>query len=279
MMYHRVLRHPDSPYDVTPRSFLHDLERLYRDGYRPVRAVDLVTRHIDLPAGRSPVVLTFDDSSREQFSYTSDGKVDRHSAIGMLLSFAASHPGFRPVATMYVNRLPFATSEGPKILRFLFNRGFELGNHTFSHADLSTLTRSGVQREMALGERVITSAVPEAQVQTMALPLGVWPHRHSLVVRGAWHGIRYRNLGVMLVGAGPSPSPYSKAFDPLGVPRIRPLRWNGKAPNYGSEFWFDYLRAHPEERYVSDGDPAVVSYPKRLSGDIDKRFARRSNRY
>lgn len=279
LMYHRILPHPESDYDRSPSAFLADLRRLYREGYRPIRAVDLVRGEIDVPLGKSPVVLTFDDASREQFSYTSGKKVDPHSAVGLLLDFSAHHPGFRPVATMYVNQFPFGTSRGPEILRDLYRRGFELGNHTLTHADLSSLSAKGVRRELALGKKVITSAVPRAEVATMALPLGVWPKPHKLAYQGVWHRIQYRHQGVFLVGAGPSPSPYSRSFEPLAIPRIKPLAQTGKTPNYGLEFWLDYLKDHSGERYISDGDPTVISYPKRLRKGSSKRNRARSNPY
>jgi peptidoglycan/xylan/chitin deacetylase (PgdA/CDA1 family) len=173
---------------------------------------------------------------------------------------------------MYVNALPFGSAEGPAMLRDLAARGFELGNHTASHADLSSLSARGVKRELVLGKRVITGAVPKAEVRTMALPLGQKPDDPHLASNGSWGGTSYRHLAVMLVGAEPAPSPFSSLWKPRAVPRIRSSSWNGKAPNYGSEFWLDQLRAHPEDRYVSDGDPGVVSFPKALRRQLAARF-------
>jgi peptidoglycan/xylan/chitin deacetylase (PgdA/CDA1 family) len=268
LMYHRVVRKPSSSFDRSPAQFLADLRRLYREGYRPVRAIDLVRGRIDVQAGKSPVVLTFDDSSREQAALRPDGRIDPHSAVGLLLSFARSHRGFRPVATMFVNALPFGTTDGPRILRMLHARGFELGNHTYSHADLSGLSASEVRKELARGSRAIRGAVPEARVRTLALPLGEWPQQKRLASGGSWHGIGYRHLGVFLVGAGPAPSPFSKDWLPQAIPRIQPLAWNGGPPNYGSGFWLDHLRRHPEDRYVSDGDPGTVTFRRSLRHDL-----------
>ena len=275
LMYHRILRNPVSEYDRTPRAFLAELRRLFREGYRPIRAVDLARGKIAVPAGKTPVVLTFDDSSPEQFGYRADGSVDRRTALGLLLRFSKAHLGFRPIATLYVNERPFGSPRGDAMLRDLAGRGFELGNHTATHADLSALSPKGVQRELVRGEQVITRAVPSAEVLTMALPLGAKPRDGGLALRGSWNGKSYRHLGVMLVGAEPAPSPFSKSFRSGAIPRIRTSSWNEKAPNYGSEFWLDFLRKHPRERYVSDGDPRAVSFPRRLRAQLARRIALR----
>jgi hypothetical protein len=70
LMYHKVLDSGGSEYDLTPEQFRGELQYLYDTGYRPIRTIDLVRGEIDIPAGTSPVVLTFDDSTREQFSVT-----------------------------------------------------------------------------------------------------------------------------------------------------------------------------------------------------------------
>src|SRR5689334_1757587 len=43
-------------------NFRHDLERLYKEGYRPISMKEYLDNRIDLPAGMSPVLLTFDDA-------------------------------------------------------------------------------------------------------------------------------------------------------------------------------------------------------------------------
>jgi peptidoglycan/xylan/chitin deacetylase (PgdA/CDA1 family) len=165
------------------------------------------------------------------------------------------------------------------MLRDLYKRGFELGNHTATHADLGALSKAGVRKELAQGKKVITSAVPAARVQTLALPLGVWPRKHRWAIAGSWHGIGYRHLGVFLVGAAPAPSPFSRAFDPFAIPRVRTSPQKGKTPNYGSTFWLDQLRRHPEERFISDGDPGTVSFPRSERSELNGRYVDAANPY
>jgi peptidoglycan/xylan/chitin deacetylase (PgdA/CDA1 family) len=279
IMFHRVTPKPASDYDLTPREFKGQLRDLYRFGYRPVSASELVTGQIDVPAGKSPVVLTFDDSSTEQFALRPDGSVDPHTAVGMLLAFSRSHRGFRPRATFFVISSLFGGSaDGPRLLASLARLGFDLGDHTYDHANLGGLDETGVQKEVVLGARLIHAAVPGAKIETLALPYGVYPVPHTLALRGSWDGERYQYSGVFEVGAGPAPSPYSIDFDPLAVPRIRAAPWRG-AEDLGSGYWLRYLDEHRDQRFISDGDPNRISFPSVLAGAVAEKYRSRANPY
>jgi hypothetical protein len=215
-------------------------------------------------------VLTFDDSTKEQFFYGPDGKIKPDTALGIMLAFQRKHPDFKLAGTFYPNREPFAgVAEGPAMLRYLVAHGFELGNHTYDHIPFNQLDATGVQKELVKGKRVITSAVPGYKVATMALPLGVMPKPASLAVSGSWDGESYHHAGVFLVGADPSPSPFSTKFDPLAIPRIRTSPYTGK-DDFGSGFWLRILQQQPGRRYISDGDPNKISFPRKLEGQLAK---------
>jgi hypothetical protein len=94
LMYHRVLPGGGGEYDRTPEDFRAELEYLYENDYRPIRTIDLVRGEIDVPAGTTPVVLTFDDSTVEQLAFDDDGEIARDTAVGILLAFAEGHPDF-----------------------------------------------------------------------------------------------------------------------------------------------------------------------------------------
>lgn len=278
LMFHRVVQR-GGEYDLTPKDFRRQLQLLSDSGYVPIRAEDFVSGHIDVPAGKTPVVLTFDDSSREQFSYLPDGTIDPKTALGILLRFSAKHPAFPATGTFFVIRYPWGgTPNGSQMLGNLFERGFELGNHTLDHVNLSQLSPDEVQREIVLGQQLITDAAPSAQVRTLALPYGIYPSPHELAIKGSWDGQSYRYQGVFEVGAGPAPSPYGTAFDPLAIPRIRasPSR---KEADLASGYWLRYLLLHPDQRYISDGDPSTVTVPKVLAGGVAPKFRGRVRTY
>lgn len=279
IMHHRTLEGGGGEYDRSPEEFKAELARLYDGGYRPVRTVDVVRGTLDVPAGTTPVVLTFDDSSSEQFALTPDGEVDPNTAIGMLVDFAEQHDDFDAVASVYINAGPFGVADTEPLLTWLHEHGFELGNHTQRHANLAQLSNEEARRELAFGARVITDHVPEAEVVTLSLPLGIWPDPRDVAYAGEYEGDEYHHEGVLLVGAGPAPSPFSAEFDPLAIPRIRSSPWDGGEPNFGSDFWLDWFDDNPDRRYVSDGDPSHVSFPAALADDIAPDHADSSNPY
>jgi hypothetical protein len=57
-----------------------------------------------------------------------------------------------------------------------------------------------------------------------------------------------------MVAGGAAPSPYSRSFDPVRLPRIQ-------ATERELAYWFNYFDKHPTERFVSDGDPDSVTVP------------------
>src|SRR5438067_3161216 len=67
LMFHQLVAHPQSRYDQTPAQLKAELNQLAADNYVPITASDFVTGNIDVPAGKHPVVLTFDDSTTSQF--------------------------------------------------------------------------------------------------------------------------------------------------------------------------------------------------------------------
>ena len=269
LMYHQVVASPRGAYDQTPAQFRAELVSLYRSGYRTITAADLVAGRVGVAAGRSPMVLTFDDSSASQYGELPGGRVDPASAVGILLDVARRYGEPHPVATFYVNAAPFAGKN--RYLASLVKLGMELGDHTATHANLRQLDPAGVQRELAQGLAVITKAVPGARVTTMALPFGAHPHDRALAARGAG----YRFAGVLLVGAGPAKSPYSRGFDAFDVPRIRSgLRTGDQL--FTSTYWLPRLL---KTRFISDGDPDVISFPKAKAGLLDPRLRGRARAY
>lgn len=269
LMYHQLIARPKGDYDQTPQQFKAELVALYRAGYRTITAADLVAGRVAVPAGRSPMVLTFDDSTVSQYGELPGGRVDPSTAVGILLDVARRFGESHPVATFYVNAAPFGGHDG--YLADLARLGMELGDHTATHANLGQLDSAGVQRELAGGLAVIRQAAPGAAVTTMALPFGVHPKDRALAYRGA--GYRFR--AVLLVGAAPARSPYSKGFDALAVPRIRSGNRTAD-PAFTSTYWLPRLNA---TRFVSDGDPDVISFPRAEAGRLDPRFRDRARPY
>ncbi|WP_410663517.1 polysaccharide deacetylase family protein [Amycolatopsis sp. lyj-84] len=255
LMYHRLVERPRSVYDRTPADFAAELERLAAEDYVPVTTADLVSRRLDLPAGAHPVVLTFDDGDPSVFALTPEGQPAPGTAVRILLDVAAAHPRFRPVASLYVNERPFGGDE--RALRWLSDHHFEIGNHTARHTNLRRADEAAASEAIAEGDGLIRRALPGYEPSTLALPYGAQPRREELALQGP--GYTYR--GALLVGAGPAPSPCSRAFEPAAIPRIR-SQSTGPESEYGSAHWLDQLGSPAGHRYTSDGDPKTVSYPR-----------------
>ena len=149
------------------------------------------------------------------------------------------------------------------MLRWLTAHGFELGNHTRDHVALDTLDDEGVQQQLVLGADVIQRAVPGYRIRSVALPLGAMPRRARLASRGSWNGRRYGPYAVLLVGANPAASPYSRDFTPAAIPRIRTSHadWDGST-DYAAGYWLRELR-EPGRRFVSDANTRPGQLPAR----------------
>jgi peptidoglycan/xylan/chitin deacetylase (PgdA/CDA1 family) len=277
VMHHQIRPDRVGEYDQTPKEFRAELELLWKRGYAPIAVSDLIDGRIDIPAGTSPVVLTFDDATTEQLALRPDGTPKPDTAVGILLEFARTHPGFEPAGTFYVNREPFGSADaGRRLLPWLVEHGFELGNHTHDHTPLRGLSATEVQRELVRGAGVIHAALPGYRIRSLALPMGSLPDDARLAVRGSWDGRGYGPYGVLLVGAQPAASPYSTDFDPGAIPRIRTSHagWKGEA-DFAFAYWMTELARNPRTRYVSDGDPDTIAVREDELARVKPRFRSR----
>ncbi len=245
-------------------NFRRDLETLYAGGFRPIGVKDFVDGKIDLPAGRKPMILTFDDSSPGQMRYIAESgspRIDPQCAVGMLLEFHEKHPDFALKAIFFVlpeakqpHKLFGQPEYEKKKLNELVSLGFEIGNHTYWHANLAKYPGTVVQKQLALAQDAVARMVPGYRLEALSLPLGEWPRDPALALSGSYKGIEYRHKAVFLVSGGPALSPFDSKCQFTRLPRIQVT---------GNELqhWLKYLGAHPEEVFVSDGDPARITCP------------------
>jgi peptidoglycan/xylan/chitin deacetylase (PgdA/CDA1 family) len=259
--YHKI-DYPEERWTRTPENFLRDLERLYAGGYRLMALNDLIDGRITVPAGTTPVVLTFDDSSPGQFRYLErdqTAEIDPKSGIGVLEAFIREHPDFGRAATFYVlpgasrpNRLFDQPAHERRKLQYLISRGYEIGNHTLWHANLGKYDERIVREQVAEAQVWIQRHVPDYRPRTLALPHGVYPKDVAWVLNGTVKGAAYRHDAILMVAGGAAPSPFSRAFDPIHLPRIQ-------AVERDLTTWLTYFERHPDDRFVSDGDASTVT--------------------
>ncbi|HMH49760.1 MAG TPA: polysaccharide deacetylase family protein [Candidatus Acidoferrum sp.] len=261
--YHKI-DYPEHRWTRTPENFRRDLETLYARGYRLVNLNDVLDARIAIPAGTTPVVLTFDDSSPGQFRYvqrTGAVEIDPKSGLGVLEAFIAQRPDFGRAATFYVlpgasrpNRLFDQPEYEARKLQYLVTRGYEIGNHTLWHANLGKYDEPTVRGQIAGAQQWIQRHVPDYRIRTLALPHGVYPRHVAWALRGEAKGVAYRHDAILMVAGGAAPSPFARGFDPTRLPRIQ-------AVDQDLGYWLAYFEKNPGERFVSDGDPATVTIP------------------
>ncbi|NLZ33157.1 MAG: polysaccharide deacetylase family protein [Firmicutes bacterium] len=272
LMYHEI-GEPEDVWCRTPDNFRKDLEALYEAGYRLISMNDLLDGHIDVPAGCSPVVLTFDDGNAGQFRYIEkDGRlvIDPDCAVAILEEFYAAHPDFGLAATFYIYYdNPFRQQEYvQQKLQYLVEIGFEIGSHCYTHGVLSRLSPEEARRELGMHVKRTQEYLPGYIVRSLALPKGERPKDISYVIEGSYEGTPYRHEGILLVGAEPAPSPFTVKFDPSALPRVRASEID--VEGYGLYDWLERLQNNPQLRYVSDGDPNTVVVPEELAEQIDR---------
>jgi len=271
LMYHDISQ-KESEWSRSYDNFGKDLQTLYDNGYCLVGLKDFLQRRMDVPAGKSPVIITFDDGLQGQFNYIEkEGKqiIDPNSAVGILEDFAQSHPDFGKKATFYVYYpVPFRQKELIKQkLNYLISNGMEIGNHTYTHANLSKLTPEMIQKELALNVKATQGYVEGYSVDSLGLPYGASSkNTYDLLKQGSFEGTSYKNNAILLVGANPAYSPWDSRFDPYRLPRVR-----GSSPYF--EQWIKYFEDHPGEKYISDGNPDVISFPKELEDRFNENAA------
>jgi peptidoglycan/xylan/chitin deacetylase (PgdA/CDA1 family) len=261
--YHRIA-YPEQRYQRSPDNFRTDLQRLYERGYYPANFFEMLLGFPDVPAGKKPVVLTFDDSDMTQFYVLSDNTIDSDSAVGILLQFHNQHPVDWPTrATFFLladdtndHYRIFGQSEWakPKV-QMLVNLGMEVGSHTVSHTDLSVATAERIYWELAISQHVIEKIVPGYEVQSLSVPYGGFPFTLEFLKEGQWGNYSYTYAGNVAAWGGPGVSPFDSAFDPYNVSRLEVI---GSAFDY----WLAYFDEHPHEYYVSDGDPGRFTVPQ-----------------
>lgn len=245
--YH-LIGESEERWQRTPANFRADLERLWSQGYYPVNLRDLVVGKLSMvPAGKRPVVLTFDDSSIEQFRLLPDGTVDPTTAVGIMLDFHQAHPADWPMrATFFVlqdvdvpERVFFGQPElVQQKLQMLVDWGMEVGSHTVSHANLSEISEDKVRWQLAMSQAKLEELLPGYEVVSLSLPFGLYPADESLLRQGEYEGLSYSYAAAVEVSGGLAPSPHSPAFDPYHIPRVQAIqeeldRWLDKANQPG----------------------------------------------
>jgi peptidoglycan/xylan/chitin deacetylase (PgdA/CDA1 family) len=275
IMYHGIIDLP--PYHVTEEQFLEQLQYMYDHKYRPISVRDYIDNNINIEAGYTPIVFTFDDGLSSTFSLIEkDGNLvpKPGTAIEILERFSESHPGFDSKAGLYINGQKIFEGAGTveERIKWLVDNGYDVGNHTVSHDKtqmLSKLDSRQIMKNIGIVDQIIKNAVPGYKVDSLAYTFGNRPVKalRNLVLDGEYNNIKYNYSVAFKEGASALYyPPLHIKFDPLNVARARGSK--GEIQDMG--WFFDYYEQHPEKKYISDGNPHRISILEKDEDSVNK---------
>jgi peptidoglycan/xylan/chitin deacetylase (PgdA/CDA1 family) len=268
--YHQ-LGSPPEQFMREPDQFRNDLQWLYDHNFHVVSLRSFLDETMDVPAGKRPVILSFDDSPVNQFRLTplDNGQyaADPNCAIGILETFFGAHPDFGRggVFAILPQQLfnwpsePEQNDYGAVKVTWMIANGYELANHSYDHVDLSTLTPDQVAYELCAWNDWVQTIAPGVQVDAVTLPYGMYPSGgDDTAIRGSdYNGQHYSWRCALEIGANPATSPISTQYDPYALARIQ-------AFDDELNKWFGMFESDPGILYVSDGNPNTVTVPNDL---------------
>ena len=276
MMYHGIknMKNSDTSntggnvdkdgYTRTVEAFRNDLETYYQKGYRMIKLSDYVEGKVDVEYGKSPIILTFDDGNDNNIKVTgldNNGNIiiDPNSAVGVLEEFKKKYPDYNVTAIFFVTSALFNQPEyNEKIIKWLVDNNYEVGNHTKGHNNLSKTSTAETEEVVGYVYNQLENIIGDKYSKIVALPFGspyLKTHaNYSHVLKGTYNGKEYETKAALRVGWEPEISPFDKEFDKTFLKRCRAYDNNGV--DFDIEMVFRML---DKSRYISDGNINTIT--------------------
>lgn len=271
MMYHGIKNMKNSETDYTggnvdrdgytrtSEAFRNDLELYYSKGYRMIKLSDYINGDIDVEYGKSPIILTFDDGNENNIKVTGlDSKgniiIDPNSAVGILEEYKKKYPDYNVTAIFFVTNALFNQPDyNEKILNWLVDNGYEVGNHTKGHDNFTKINIDKTQEVVGYMYNKLESVLGDKYSKIIALPFGSPYNKnhdnYKYIINGSYNGVKYETVAALRVGWEPEVSPFHKNFDKTFLKRCRAY------DNNGVDFDIEMtLRILDKNRYISDGN-------------------------
>jgi hypothetical protein len=255
LQYQRIAE-PEGKGQRTPANLRADLEQLLAAGYYPVDLRDLTENRLrSVPAGKRPIVLTFDGSTEDQFRLLPNGSVDPNTAVGVLKIFHDAHGVNWPLrATFCVSPFSEEAGQGPfgaqelsaQKLSLLTQWGFEVAAGLQGRGNLSKLSAEDARRELAALPTRLREWLPGSEITSLCLMDSGLPKDASVLAGGESAGESYAFTAATGTVRGLAPSPRSSKFDPYRIPRVQATQANIDR--------FLKLANQPAAYYVSPGE-------------------------
>jgi len=259
LMYHHISEKLDTIYNVPPDSFRKQLEQFYEAGFVLISLSSYYDDDFLVPAGRMPLILTFDDGHGNNFRFLDDGSIDPDCAIGVIEEFGREHPDFGHTATIFFNAgehvIPFRVrSTAAEKLNWMFDNDYEVGNHTTDHVNLKNCDAYQVRRQVGLCQAALIKYAPrlEGEIRFFAYPYGATPQDQesfAALKSGSFNGTSWTMDLCMKAWEGPAPSPADATFWALryAIPRIE-MHTQRTTNGYGAADVINW-----GSLYISDG--------------------------
>lgn len=280
LMYHAFVFNEANTDDwtITFDQFRKQLDWLVANDFVMVGMSSIISRDFDVPAGKKPVVLTFDDASGGQFRMQAadDGGVELNpdTAVGILEEYKKKYPAFGGPALLAVvpaNCFDFPDDDPSTCeqrLEWLVDHGYEVGNHTMTHQDLTDVSIDEFKDQVFGTARWFNERIggPNNLSDVLVLPFGAYPAQdnfRALLFDGFWlDGEYFVPSLVVEVGGGPTRSPFH-------------IEWKTNIWRYNTEpsvfwDWADVIESGEVELFVSDGDASVVTVPEGWETSLDQ---------
>jgi len=275
IMYHAFTTNPKylDEWTLTLDQFREQLDWYREHDFVMVGVQSMIDGRFDVPAGKKPIILTFDDASMGQFGLQKapDGgwAVKPNTAVAVLEEYRAKYPEFAgPAFFGILSWNCFASDDDPSTceerLNWLVDNGYEVGNHTWDHVDMTDVADEFFTNSIASMIDWINERIPEGPgnlSHVVVMPFGAFPDpdlhpdQRAWLAEGFWYQGEPVNLHlVFAVSGGPAISPFSQLYDPMETYRIASF------PDIlGS--WQEAMTSGESQVFVSDGDPEVVTVP------------------
>lgn len=283
-MYHNIV---PNDYDTSGQTvdaymfrtydqFWNDMLWLYEHNFHLVGIRDVLSGDFDIPAGKHPIVFTFDDASSLHFSFIeeADGTltIDPNCAVGLMERFHEQYPDFGRGAHFAMvpgNKFSWPGNVEDHLfyqkIEWLMENGYEIGNHTQTHPNLEEIDaetfKLTVGNPIIWGDTTVGRDHPLNLMRVLTLPFGIGPRKDvnpenwELMHNGfEWEGEYYQLEGVLQLNGGSSVSPWDDRFDSFAITRF-PV--DDENFNLLKEFYADGSVIY----FTSDGDPDLVTVP------------------